>query len=44
MRYDEVLIEKASKFSVDEVKLDLHRNYARIQVMQAATEKVDDMY
>lgn len=44
LRYDEVITEKASKVSLDEVKLDLIRNYARLQQMIAATEKVEDIY
>ncbi len=44
LHYDKVMLEKASKVSLDEVKLDLRTNYAQKPIVVAAVNKVDDIY
>ena len=44
LHYDKVMLEKASKISLEEVKQDIITNYAPLPKMVAAVSKVDEIY
>ncbi len=44
LHYDKVMLEKASKISLEEVKQDLMTNYAPLPKVNAAIVKVDGIF